>query len=30
MTFDELLDQAIILLQRRGRLTYRSLKRQFQ
>jgi class 3 adenylate cyclase/tetratricopeptide (TPR) repeat protein len=29
MTFDELLDQAIIMLQRRGRLTYRALKRQF-
>jgi len=30
MTFDDLLDQAIVLLQRRGRLTYRALKRQFQ
>src|SRR2546429_602721 len=29
MTFDELLDQAIVMLQRRGRLTYRALKRQF-
>src|SRR5213594_2131358 len=29
MTFDELLDQVIALLQRRGRLTYRALKRQF-
>jgi class 3 adenylate cyclase len=29
MTFDELLDHAIALLQRRGRLTYRALKRQF-
>src|SRR5499426_169758 len=29
MTFEELLDQAITLLQRRGRLTYRALKRQF-
>ena len=29
MTFEELLDQAIALLQRRGRLTYRTLKRQF-
>jgi class 3 adenylate cyclase/energy-coupling factor transporter ATP-binding protein EcfA2 len=29
MTFEELLDQAIGLLQRRGRLTYRALKRQF-
>src|SRR5215510_4073703 len=30
MTFDEILDQAIALLQRRGRVTYRTLKRQFQ
>src|SRR5215813_14721193 len=29
MTFEELLDQAIALLRRRGRLTYRALKRQF-
>lgn len=29
MTFEEVLDQAIDLLQRRGRLTYRTLKRQF-
>src|SRR6266852_9491592 len=29
MTFEELLDQAIALLQRRGPLTYRALKRQF-
>src|SRR5499426_1815677 len=29
MTFEELLDQAIALLQHRGRLTYRALKRQF-
>ena len=29
MTFEELLDQAIALLQRRGRLMYRALKRQF-
>ncbi len=29
MTFDEILDQAIEMLQRRGRLTYRTLKRQF-
>jgi class 3 adenylate cyclase/predicted ATPase len=29
MTFDDILDQAIALLQRRGRLTYRTLKRQF-
>jgi class 3 adenylate cyclase len=30
MTFEEILDQAIALLQRRGRVTYRTLKRQFQ
>ncbi|HSX78890.1 MAG TPA: AAA family ATPase, partial [Candidatus Saccharimonadia bacterium] len=30
MTFEELLDEAIDLLQRRGRVTYRTLKRQFQ
>src|SRR5262245_28090875 len=30
MTFDDILDQAIAMLQRRGRLTYRTLKRQFQ
>src|SRR6267143_6338244 len=30
MTFEELLDQAIDLLQRRVRVTYRTLKRQFQ
>src|SRR6516164_4535001 len=30
MTFDEILDQAIAMLQRRGRLTYGALKRQFQ
>jgi class 3 adenylate cyclase/tetratricopeptide (TPR) repeat protein len=29
MTFEELLDQAIALLQRRGRVTYRALQRQF-
>jgi hypothetical protein len=29
MIFEELLDQAIALRQRRGRLTYRALKRQF-
>jgi class 3 adenylate cyclase len=29
MTFDDILDQAITMLQRRGRLTYRTLKRQF-
>jgi class 3 adenylate cyclase len=30
MPFEELLDQAIALLQRRGRITYRTLKRQFR
>src|SRR5262245_20109159 len=30
MTFEELLDHAIAMLQRRGRVTYRTLKRQFQ
>jgi hypothetical protein len=30
MTFEEVLDQAIGLLQRRGRVTYRTLQRQFQ
>jgi class 3 adenylate cyclase/predicted ATPase len=29
MTFDDLLDQAIAMLQRRKRLSYRALKRQF-
>ena len=29
MTFDEVLEQASDMLQRRGRLTYRTLKRQF-
>src|SRR5438445_12194905 len=29
MTFEEMLDQAIAMLQRRGRLTYRTLQRQF-
>ena len=28
MTFDDILDQAIEMLQRRGRLTYRTLKVQ--
>src|SRR5207253_1198216 len=28
--FEELLDQAIAMLERRGRVTYRALKRQFQ
>src|SRR5215831_1888925 len=30
MTFEEILDQAIAMLQRRGPLTYGALKRQFQ
>jgi hypothetical protein len=30
MTLKELLDQAIAMLERRGRVTYRALKRQFQ
>src|SRR5215467_8403378 len=30
MTFEEILDQAITILQRRGRVTYRTLKRQFE
>jgi class 3 adenylate cyclase len=30
MTFEEILDDAIAMLQRRGRLTYGTLKRQFQ
>ena len=30
MTFEEILDQAIDMLQRRGRVTYRALKLQFQ
>src|SRR5256712_4099810 len=30
MTFEEILDHAIAILQRRGRLTYGTLKRQFQ
>ena len=29
MTFEELLDHALAMLQRRGRVTYRALKRQF-
>jgi hypothetical protein len=28
MQFEEVLDQAIAMLQRRGRVTYRALKRQ--
>jgi class 3 adenylate cyclase/tetratricopeptide (TPR) repeat protein len=30
LTFEEILDQAIAMLQRRGRLTYRTLQLQFQ
>ena len=30
MTFEEVLDHAIAMLQRRGRLTYRTLQLQFQ
>src|SRR5262245_53041855 len=30
MNFEAILDQAIAMLQRRGRVTYRTLKRQFQ
>jgi hypothetical protein len=30
MTFEAVLDQAIALLQRRGRVTYRTLQRPFQ
>src|SRR3989442_7560042 len=30
MTFEEILDQAMAMLQRRGRLTYSTLKRHFQ
>jgi Adenylate and Guanylate cyclase catalytic domain len=30
MTFEEILDQAMAMLQRRGRLIYSTLKRQFQ
>src|SRR5215831_17739874 len=30
MAFEELVDQAIAMLERRGRVTYRALKRQFQ
>jgi hypothetical protein len=29
MTFEEVLDQAIAMLQRQGRVSYRALKRQF-
>ena len=30
MTFEEILDQAVAMLQRRGRVTYRTLQLQFQ
>jgi hypothetical protein len=30
MTFEEILDQAIAMLQRRGRVMYRTLRLQFQ
>src|SRR5215831_16427848 len=30
MTFEEFLDQAVAMLQRRGRVTYQTLKLQFQ
>jgi class 3 adenylate cyclase len=30
MTFEEIVDQAMAMLQRRGRVAYRTLKRQFQ
>jgi hypothetical protein len=30
MTFEEIVDQALAMLQRRGRVAYRMLKRQFQ
>ena len=29
MSFEEILDQALAMLQRRGRVTYRTLQRQF-
>jgi hypothetical protein len=29
VTFEEVVDQALAMLQRRGRVTYRLLKRQF-
>jgi hypothetical protein len=29
MTFEEILDHAMAMLQRRGRVTYRTLQRQF-
>src|SRR4029434_3435152 len=30
MTFEEILDQALAMLQRRGRVSYRAFQRQFQ
>src|SRR5215831_8683583 len=30
MTFEEILDQALAMVQRRGRVSYRALQRQFQ
>ena len=30
MTFEEILDQAVAMIQRRGRITYRALQAQFQ
>jgi hypothetical protein len=30
MSFEEIVDQAMAMLQRRGRVAYRTLKRQFQ
>jgi len=30
MTFEDIVDQALAMLQRRGRVAYRTLKRQFQ
>ena len=30
MTFEEMLDQALAMLQRRGRVTFQTLKLQFQ
>ena len=30
MTFEEILDQAVVMLQRLGRVTYRTLKAHFQ
>ena len=30
MTFEEILNQALAMLQRQGRVSYRALKRQFE